>query len=53
MANNGQKKKDITQTFSVTTIKAALNKLTGNLAKGLRGEKRGTRGISASRKNNK
>lgn len=44
------KKKGVTDTFSVKTLKTGFDRITGNLAKGLRGKNRGTRGIDEARR---
>lgn len=51
MAGNNDKNKDITQTFSVKTLRKGFDRLTGDLARNLRGVKRGTRGIKQAQKN--
>lgn len=49
MAKTKKKSKSLTETFSVKTLKKGFEKLTGDLARNLRGVKRGTRGISRPR----
>ncbi|KKM63112.1 hypothetical protein LCGC14_1514730 [marine sediment metagenome] len=46
-----KKKKDITKTFSVKTLRTGFERFTGELSKNLRGVNRGTRGIKRARQN--
>ena len=46
-----KKKKDITKTFSVKTLRTGFEQFAGELSKNLRGVKRGTRGIKSARQN--
>ena len=45
-----KKVKSLTETFSLKTLKKGLDRLTGDLAKNLRGAKRGTRGIEKTQR---
>ena len=46
-----KKSKKLTETFSVKMLKKGFERLTGDLARNLRGVKRGTRGTKQAQKN--
>ncbi len=45
-----KKKKSLTETFSVKTLRKGFDSFTGDLAKALRGKKRGRRGLDEARR---